>query len=266
MSKTIIRSAAATFAAFALACAAAPAQAPAFGTTTYAISTWSYVDGDGQHHPGNVCTTGAGSCNTAMPYASASATTALGASSGAIAVSSIGRDGAGAANVVSYWWDTFTITSSALAAGTPVVVEVHIDLAASVVQSIAAPSPYTRAQAGMTYGGPDAPAQAFAGTQANASLTSTGTFVQVVGQSFLMYGGLFLVTETGYNPAPDAGSVIASALYSLRVLTPDAGYSAASGTLYAPVPEAPSAALLLAGLGAVAWVGRRRLSAAAAAP
>jgi len=259
MSKTIKSLGAILFAALAGSSPAAHAQA--FGTTTYAVSTWSYIDGNGQHHPGNVCDTSAGICNTSMPYASASAVTTLGASSGSVQAVSIGREGAGAANVISYWWDTFTITSATLPAGTPVLVEVHIDLQASVQESLLAPAPYTRGQAGMTYGGRDAPAQAYVGTQPGAPLSSTGSFVQVVGQSFTMYGGLYLATETGYNPAPDAGSVTASALYSLRVLTPEAGYSTASGTFYgSPVPEAPSAALLLAGLAAVGWIGRRRFS------
>ena len=153
-----------------------PVQAQSFGTTTFAQSIFSFVDSDGQHHPGNTCDTSVGVCNTSMPYASASALTALGASSGRVVVDSIGRGGAGGALVTSYWWDTFTITSSTLPNGTFVTVEAHIDLDAIAVPSLAAPSPYTRGQAGITYGGPDAPAVAFAGTHSPFALSSTGTF------------------------------------------------------------------------------------------
>jgi len=55
----------------------------------------------------------------------------------------------------------------------------------------------------MTYGGPDAPAVVFAGTHTGLALSSTGTFQQVVGEVFKIYGGWFLITDTGFSLNPD---------------------------------------------------------------
>ena len=89
---------------------------------------------------------------------------------------------------------------------------------------------------------------------------STGTFGQLVGQTFVLYGGLYLSAGTQFFPSPDHGSIDASAIYTVRVLTAGAEYSSASRTRYvvAVVPEPSTYALLVAGLMAMSGIARRR--------
>ena len=229
---------------------AAPCAAQDWGTDTYVLSTFHFADGDGQHHPATVCESFAGSCSASMPFSTVSAHTTLGSTSGSLAVSSIGRDGAGSASLDGMWWDTFTVTSDTLPFGTPVELSVRVDLDALVMASAFAPAPYTRAQAGLTYGGRDGPGMAFASTQDGFSLSNSGSRVQVVGQTFVLYGRLLAFSDTSWQVGPDAGSVNASARYFVDILTPGASYTTASGHDYSlsPVPDAPAWAAWLAGL------------------
>ena len=248
---------AALLAAAALACA--PAQAQTFGLDAYVVTTFHYVDGNGQHHPQHSCRSAGGVCTSAMPYAQAQGTVGYGSADGSTSVSSIGRDGAGGGSVDLHWWDTFTITSATLPNGTPVTLHMELDMAAAVAPSLWAPSPYTRAQAGLTYGGPDGPGLVFTSTQSGASLHSAANLTQVVGQTFTLWGNLLMFTDTSWGMAGDSGSAAANAAWHIDVLEANAAYSTASGLSYVSgVPEAPQALAFLSGLLLLAWRARDR--------
>ena len=250
---------AALLAAGALACAPSVSQAQPFGLDAYLVTTFHFVDGSGQHHPQHSCRSASGVCTSAMPYAQAQGTVVMGAADGSTAVSSIGRDGAGGGSVDLHWWDTFTITSATLPYGTPVTVHMELDMAAAVVPSLHAPSPYTRAQAGLTYGGPDGPGLVFTSTQSGSSFHSAANLTQVVGQTFTLWGNLLMGTDTSWGLAGDSGSAAASAVWRIDVLEANAGYSTASGHSYvSAVPEAPQALAFLSGLLLLAWRARDR--------
>ena len=252
---------AALLAAAALACAPAQAlaQTQTFGLDAYVVTTFHFVDGDGQHHPSNTCASASGVCTSTMPYAQAQGSVVFGAANGSTAVSSIGRNGAGGGHVDLHWWDTFTITSATLPYGTPVTVHMELDMAAAVVPSLHAPSPCTRAQAGLTYGGPDGPGLVFTSTQSGYALHSAANLTQVVGQVFTLWGNLLMFTDTSWGIAGDSGSAAASAVWRINVLDADAAYSTASGSSYVSgVPEVPSGAALAGGLAVMAWLLRAR--------
>lgn len=246
---------AALLAAAALACA--PAQAQTFGLDAYVVTTFHYVDGNGQHHPNNICGSATGTCSSAMPYAQAQGTVGFGSANGSTSVNSIGRDGAGSGSVDLHWWDTFTITSATLPSGTPVTLHMELDMAAAVVPSLWAPSPYTRAQAILTYGGPDGTGLVFTSTQSGYPLHSAANLTQVVGQTFALWGNLLMFADTSWQLAGDSGSAAANAVWHIDVLEANAAYSTASGLSYVSgVPEAPQALAFLSGLLLLAWRAR----------
>ena len=242
--------------------ALASVSAIAQGTTgldAYVTTTFHYIDGNGQHHPSNVCRSPGGSCTSAMPYAQARGTVELGAANGSTSVSSIGRDGAGSGYIDLHWWDTFTIVSATLPIGTPVTLHVELDMTAAVKPSIFAPSPYTRAQASLNYGGQDGIVYAFTSTQSGSSLHSSNNVPQAVGSTLWLWGSLLMFTDTGFLLVPDSGGVSASAVWRISILEPDATYSTASGHNYViAVPEAPTGSLLASGLAVLAWLARAR--------
>lgn len=245
--------------ALAVACVCTPAAAQPSGLDAYVVTTFHFIDGNGQHHPSQVCASDSGACSSAMPYAQAQGTVVYGAADGSTAVSSIGRDGAGSGSVDLHWWDSFTITSDVLPYGTPVTVHMELDMTAAVAPSMFAPSPYTRVQAGLTYGGRDGPGMVFTSTQSGFSLHSTGNLTQVVGQEFSLWGNLLMFTDTNFAIPGDAGSAAGSAVWRIDVLEAGAGYSTASGHNYASaVPEPASGATLASGLAVLAWLLRKR--------
>ena len=246
-------------AAATVALASLPATAQSTGLDAYVTTTFHYVDGNGQHHPSHVCASPSGSCTSAMPYAQAQGTVVLGAANGSTDVTSIGRDGAGSGYINLHWWDTFTIVSATLPMGTPVTLHMELDMTAAVMPSIWAPSPYTRAQASLNYGGPDGPAHVFTSTQSGSSLYSSANLTQAVGQTLALWGNLLMFTDTSWALGPDSGSVAASAVWRIAILEPDAAYSTASGHNYtAAVPEVPTGSLLASGLAVLAWLARAR--------
>ncbi len=236
-----------------------PAAAQGTGLESYAQTIWRYVDLNGSHQPSDTCSLSAGACSSTMPYASASSTAALGSTSATLSVTSVGRDGAGAAEAAAYWYDTFTITSSTLAPGTPVTLRAGTVLQATVVAASSAPWPYTRAWARIAYGGPSGQSLTSTDTGNGLPTSSFNTFVAAVGSSFTLYGEIDAVGATDMGLAPDFGSVDASASYYLDVLGTEAAYTSASGHDYtAAVPEAPTWACLLGGLALLAWRQRAR--------
>jgi len=253
----------AALAAFTLASGPADAASAGYGVNDYVVST-SKNEGWVPQYRYDVCGSvkdGATSsaCVTFTDYAQTASTANLGAISGS-AYAFAGPTltwGGTVSTVESYWWDTITITSDSLAAGTLVTVNGKIDMISTVVPSAAYPTPYTRAQAQLNWGGPDA--YNFVTVRSDQSYPTTGSFQAVVGGSYTIYGKYMISTGTSAHNGVDVGSVEANAHYYLWMDNPAASYATASGINYAPVPEPETAALMLAGLGLLVARSRRKL-------
>lgn len=241
---------------FMLTCGSGPAGAiPAFGISNYA-SSQSKIPGAIPELPVDVCNSGANVCSAITAYARAGDNINLGLASGSVYAYSTGDAGGIDATVDGYWWDTITVTSNTLAAGTAVTLMGSVELSAQVSPSLAYPSPHTRAQASLNFGGPSC--CSIADTRTDTVTSATGSFQAVVGGSYQVFGSL--IAHTGTNAfVADTGSVEASARYYLWTSTPGAGYISASGVNYAPpVPEPETYGLMLAGLGLMGLMIRRR--------
>lgn len=186
----------------------------------------------------------------------------------------------GTAQIRDAWSDAFTITSSTLAVGTAV----QLQLSVTVDGAFKALNPDGvsndaegggRMAAAFHFGGWDAPGLTgvdvkwgrYVGTQygfgtlsgsfANQAVIEThvGDTVNLVGDLLLWYGQNSGPAATAWYDGYTAGN----ARFSVDVLTAGAAYSTASGQSYiTPVPEPEAYALFLAGLGLVGWAARRR--------
>jgi MYXO-CTERM domain-containing protein len=163
-----------------------------------------------------------------------------------------------------HWWDTVTLTSSTLPAGTTVDVQFRLDLdATTVVPSQAAPTPYTKLGASFDFYGPDLTAFT-SGTSSASSIVHL-----VLNKSFDVGGIIYAGTRAADFETLDYGEATGVAHFYIDVLTPGASLVSASGQDYsfsaAPVPKPENYAMFLAGLGLLGWVRRRKLVASAGA-
>ena len=192
--------------------------------------------------------------------ARASGTVDYGAISGSVSASAqrsgsyAGASGYG--RVRDYFVDTFTIHSSSLPVGTPVDVQLGVSLQFSTTnQEEPGGSARSSAAAVWHFNGPDAPwivgAVFDRETEGlgpfNATRNAQASFASTVGGSFTLVGDLVLhaAAFATDNPSSANAMLSANAHYTVKVLTPDAGFSTLSGATYVTAVPEPSVALML---------------------
>jgi hypothetical protein len=264
--------------------AAAPLHAQNSGTDTRAATISREYWYWGNWYTINDCGVGTQPCGagnqaSATGYSSATATTQLGYNTGIVTARGNYAFPPNAptpnawnseAYVESYWFDTFTINSTVLAAGTPVDINLSILFNSNHGSGL---DPW-QTSAYMSYGGPSNGLFGVQHDQGQGGPTLAGLYTytlrQLVGQTFRLYGGLKLSTSgDSYVPrAPATGvdnETDAQARYFVDpgsgasgwTLTAGSGYDYSTpGTTVAPEPA--SFALVFTGLGACAFVRRRR--------
>ena len=102
---------------------------------------------------------------------------------------------------------------------------------------------------------------------ASPARTVTTTLHALNGQSFVTRGSMELTANINTATGTAGARAMDTALFELSSLDLNASYRSASGTVFAtapksisPVPESSTLALILAGLGAIGSLGRRRAS------
>lgn len=152
-------------------------------------------------------------------------------------------------------YDTLTIQSATLPVGTPVTLEVTMDLWSNQLNAGA-----NQGVTGWSICGFDKPNFLTIQTEGSVQQSQTGVCRGAVGDSLyfrtVLYGRSTAATGFGSSQVRSFDAV---ANFSVRVLTEGASFSSASGSLYLaqPVPEPASAALLLGGLAGLGWWRRR---------
>lgn len=261
---------------------------PLFGTNGEAIGSWSHATDNGNRREEaygclannfSPVDCGAGNLTGSTRFGSSVVDQQLGLISTHLALdvpTGHGQHNLNAGSGVSgSWFDTFTVHAPTVPFGSIVDVRVRIDLDASVLQkglSVGTASlPIQRLQAGITLGGPDTPATAFARLDEPGSITTTGFLHAAwnpdVDWVFTLFGGLFgnigvFANEDGF----DSAEIFGHARYYVDVITPGATMTSASGHDYrfldappADVPEPKTLTLLLAaGLGVLGARRRHR--------
>lgn len=161
-----------------------------------------------------------------------------------------------------YWVDSFTITSATLPAGTPVALQLGVQLSANLTtsgfgQAYALAVIGTGLDAGWITGVDTRNVGAGAHSSVSSFMTFVGAEVTFVGQ---------LNSRAWAESGEGVGSATTDAWagFTVDLLTPGASYRTASGHDYgtpaAAIPEPGSWALLLGGIAGLAW--RRRRAAA----
>jgi hypothetical protein len=273
--------------AMALVGSQAAEATPLFGTDGEAIGGWSHTTANGNGQPGEAygCIAnnfspvdcGAGSLAGSTQFGSSVVDQQLGLISTHLRLDVPTGHGQHNLNAGSgatgYWFDTFTVHAPTLPFGSIVDVLVRIDLDAPVLQKGlsggAASLPFQRLQAGITLGGPNAPATAFTRLDGAGSITTTGLLHAEWNPDsdwvFTLFGGLFGNIGVFANEDEfDSAEIFGHARYYVDVITPGATITSASGHDYhfldtppAGVPEPATLSLLLAG-GLVLFGVRRR--------
>ena len=273
------------------------AHAKAFGTFGDATTDYAYIDSNGVH-PGTRrdCVNpsapwcGDGARSSTNGYSTASINTLQGFISGSVSAANAAPPSRvrSAAFADGSWWDEFTVDGGGLPADTMVDLQLTVDLAVSgFLASINAPPPYTRVQASINLGGPDAPATAFTALFADGSSVGVGYLKVRVDTPFTLWGRFFTLTGVDETPL-DFGSASGAANYFVDVIGIEAlqaasarGFAAlnssgslptlitASGHDYSSTastsgaPEPAAWALLITGFGLTGAVARRRRAALA---
>jgi hypothetical protein len=251
----------------AFASTGAASTTPPYGTDGDTVGGWGYADSNGTTTAAIYSCAGVtvpnGWCGPGMrsfdePFAKASVDQQLGMLSASAWANSPPNSGFRLRNVGATaegsWWDTVTLGSSTLPAGTTVDILFRLDLdATTVVPSLSAPA-VLRARFDMD-------GILTATSSGTSSISSIQHFV-LDGSDlvFGVQGKIFASSQTAFDTV-DYGEATGVAHYYLDVLTPGATLQSASGHDYSfaatSVPEPETYAMMLAGLGLLGFAARR---------
>jgi hypothetical protein len=277
---------------------ASGAHAQAFGTDGEPATNSTYIDSDGTH-PGprydcvitpSVCGPGFRTSSTGL--STSTIDTSQGFISGAVSATNVMPPGRArsSATATGSWWDGFTVDGAGLDPGTIVDLKLTVDLEVDAFQaSLSSPVPYTRVQASINLGGPDAPSTAFAVLYGDGSSTGVGFLPVQVDTPFTLWGRFYTQAGVDETSPIQLGFTSGFANYYVDVVGIEAlhassalGFATLGGSESLPhlitasghdyssipigggggVPEPAAWAMLITGFGLAGAMARRRRAAA----